>query len=104
MGLVHMNEMSLMIDNTQTLTWQNSWQYKGLVKGDEELRPGRYKRQIKMVKKDRPLTSTNTCYLFYYYDYLKIIIAFSLHLETLRNSIFVKQKLLRCGTGSALSI
>lgn len=35
-----------MRDNTQTLKWHNSWQYKGSIKGDEELRTGRYKKQI----------------------------------------------------------
>lgn len=39
-------------DNSQTLKWQNSWQYKGSVKGDE-LRTGMYKRQAEMVKTDR---------------------------------------------------
>lgn len=64
------------------------------------MRTGRYKRlKAKMVKKDRPLTSTETCFIC---D-LKIIPAFRFDLETFLNSVFVKQQLLGCGTGSAVS-
>lgn len=41
--------------------------------------------------------------MFLFFCGLKIITAFSLDLETFLNSIVVKQQLLRCGTGSALS-
>lgn len=47
-------------DDTQTLEWLNSWQYKGSLNGDES-RTGMYKRWAETVETDRALTTTDTC-------------------------------------------